>query len=74
MPRLGGYGEYALTSTWTPKPPQVSWADAAALPASAEAAVGVLRQLQVRAGESLLVLGGGGSVGVIAIQLARARG
>lgn len=74
LPRLGGYGEYALTSTWTPKPPQVSWADAAALPASAEAAVGVLRQLQVRAGESLLVLGGGGSVGVIAIQLARARG
>src|SRR6202020_1356845 len=35
---LGVYGEYALASSWTPKPPNVSWSDAAALPASAEAA------------------------------------
>ncbi len=31
---LGGYGEYALASSWTPKPPNVSWSDAAALPSS----------------------------------------
>src|ERR1700759_2668694 len=31
LPGLGGYGEYALASAWTPKPPNVSWTDAAAL-------------------------------------------
>jgi NADPH:quinone reductase-like Zn-dependent oxidoreductase len=51
-----------------------SWADAAALPSSAEAAAGVLRQLNVTRGETLLLFGGGGSVGVIATQLAVARG
>lgn len=44
---LGGYAEYALASSWTVKPPGVGWSDAAALPASAEAAVGVLKQLSV---------------------------
>lgn len=71
---LGGYGEYALASSWTPKPPNVSWSDAAALPASAEAAVGILKQLGVTGGETLLVLGAAGSVGMIATQLAVSRG
>src|SRR6202007_2794722 len=47
---------------------------AAALPSAAEAAEGVLRQLNVKPGETLLLFGGGGSVGVIATQLAAARG
>jgi NADPH:quinone reductase-like Zn-dependent oxidoreductase len=71
---LGGYGEYAVASSWTPKPSNVSWSDAAALPASAEAAVGVLKQLGVARGETLLVLGAAGSVGMIATQLAVSRG
>src|SRR5207245_11336348 len=71
---LGGYGEYALASSWTPKPPNVSWSDAAALPASAEAAVGILKQLSVSRGETLLILGAGGSVGMIATQFAVSRG
>ncbi len=71
---LGGYAEYAVASIWTGKPDSVSWADAAALPSSAEAAVGVLRQLNVTSGETLLLLGGGGSVGIIATQLAVAQG
>jgi NADPH:quinone reductase-like Zn-dependent oxidoreductase len=71
---LGGYAEYAVASTWTHKPDAVSWIDAAALPSSAEAAVGVLRQLNVTRGETLLLFGGGGSVGVIATQLAVAQG
>jgi NADPH:quinone reductase-like Zn-dependent oxidoreductase len=74
LPSLGGYGEYALASAWTPKPPQVTWNDAGALPASAEAAVGVLRQLGVADGETLLILGAGGSVGMIATQLAIRQG
>jgi NADPH:quinone reductase-like Zn-dependent oxidoreductase len=71
---LGGYAEYAVASIWTRKPESVSWVDAAALPSSAEAAVGVLRQLNVKSGETLLLFGGGGSVGIIATQLAVAQG
>src|SRR5258707_8447220 len=71
---LGGYAEYAVASVWTRKPDTVSWIDAAALPSSAEAAAGVLRQLGVTSGETLLLFGGGGSVGIIATQLAVARG
>jgi NADPH:quinone reductase-like Zn-dependent oxidoreductase len=71
---LGGYAEYAVASIWTGKPETVSWADAAALPSSAEAAAGLLRQLGVASGETLLLFGGGGSVGIIATQLAVARG
>jgi NADPH:quinone reductase-like Zn-dependent oxidoreductase len=71
---LGGYAEYAVASTWTAKPEPVSWPDAAALPSSAEAAARVLRQLNVRSGDRLLLFGGGGSVGIIATQLAVARG
>jgi NADPH:quinone reductase-like Zn-dependent oxidoreductase len=70
LPSLGGYGEYALAAAWTPKSPNVSWSDAGALPASVEAAVGVLRQLEVAGGETVLILGAGGSVGIIATQLA----
>ena len=70
LPSLGGYGEYALAAAWTRKPPHVTWNDAGALPASVEAAVGVLRQLEVADGETLLILGAGGSVGIIATQLA----
>src|SRR5689334_12165714 len=71
---LGGYAEYAVASIWARKPGTVSWTDAAALPSSAEAAAGVLRQLNVRSGETLLLFGGGGSVGIIATQLAVAAG
>jgi NADPH:quinone reductase-like Zn-dependent oxidoreductase len=71
---LGGYAEYAVASIWTAKPESVSWPDAAALPSSAEAAVRVLRQLNIQRGERLLLFGGGGSVGIIATQLALTQG
>jgi NADPH:quinone reductase-like Zn-dependent oxidoreductase len=74
LPTLGGYAEYAVASSWTPKPESVGWAEAAALPASAEAAVGTLKELGVTSGESLLILGAAGSVGLIATQLAVAAG
>jgi NADPH:quinone reductase-like Zn-dependent oxidoreductase len=63
-----------VASIWAGKPASVSWADAAALPSSAEAAERVLRQLHVAGGQTLLLFGGGGSVGIIATQLAVARG
>jgi NADPH:quinone reductase-like Zn-dependent oxidoreductase len=74
LPSLGGYGEYAIAAAWTRKPPQVTWKDAGALPSAVEAAVGVLRQLDVADGETLLVLGAGGSVGIVATQLALRQG
>src|SRR6201984_1463683 len=74
LPSLGGYGEYALAEAWTPKPANVSWNDAGALPASGEAAVGVLRPVGVGEEEPLLILGAGGSVGMIATQLAIRQG
>src|SRR6202042_2094914 len=49
---LGGYAEYALASIWARKPDTVSWIDAAALPSSANAAVGVLAELNVTTGET----------------------
>jgi NADPH:quinone reductase-like Zn-dependent oxidoreductase len=71
---LGGYAEYAVASIWTHKPDTVSWIDAAALPTSGEVAIRALRQLNVTSGETLLLFGGGGSVGIVATQLAVARG
>ena len=53
-------GGRTVASTWTRKPESVWWIDAAALPSSAEAAAGVLRQLNVKNGETLLLFGGGG--------------
>ena len=74
LPSLGGYGEYTLAESWAVKPPNVTWSAAAALPASVEAAVGVLRQLGAQRGETLLILGAAGSVGTIATQLAVRQG
>jgi NADPH:quinone reductase-like Zn-dependent oxidoreductase len=74
LPAQGGYGELVATAVWHPKPAGVGWAEAAALPASAEAAVGTLDAIHAAAGETLVVLGAAGSVGAIVVQLARARG
>ncbi|GAA4542869.1 NADP-dependent oxidoreductase [Pseudonocardia xishanensis] len=71
---LGGYAAAVVADYWVRRPPSVSPAVAAALPASGEAAVRALSLLDVRAGETLLLLGGNGSVGAIALQLALARG
>jgi NADPH:quinone reductase-like Zn-dependent oxidoreductase len=71
---LGGYGEFVVATTLAVKPKSVSWEDAGALPASVEAAVRVLRALEVSSGETLLLLGAGGSVGMIAAQLALRQG
>jgi NADPH:quinone reductase-like Zn-dependent oxidoreductase len=71
---LGGYAEYALASSWTLKPPKVTWGDAAALPVAADAAVGTLKQLRLTPGETLLVLGAAGSVGMTATQIAVSNG
>ena len=70
----GGYSEYALLGQPVARPAGVSAETAAALVTVGEAAVRGLRHLDVKPGQTLLILGAGGSVGTIATQLAVARG
>ena len=70
----GGYAEYALATTVAPKPAELGWTAAAALPVAAETALRVLRLLEVTQGDTLLIHGAAGGVGTVAVQLAVARG
>lgn len=72
--RGGGYCEQALLTICAIKPRELSFVDAVALPVAGETAERVLRMLDVKAGETLLVHGAAGAVGTFAVQLAVARG
>jgi NADPH:quinone reductase-like Zn-dependent oxidoreductase len=74
---FGAFAEYVLApeSALVPKPPQLSFAEAAALPQAAGlAAVGLRFRRRVRAGEHVLINGAGGGVGTMATQMATALG
>ncbi|WP_020661898.1 NADP-dependent oxidoreductase [Amycolatopsis benzoatilytica] len=66
----GGYAEFALGGTIVRKPADLSWEDAAALPVAGETALRVLRLLEVKPGELLVVHGASGAVGRFATQIA----
>ena len=70
----GAYAELALASVVVKKPKGLSWELAAALSVAGETATRVLDALAVQPGETLLVHGGAGVVGSVAVQLARLRG
>jgi len=72
----GGYARFALltASRTALKPAAVSFTDAAVLPVAAVTAYDGVTRLGLSAGETLLILGIGGGVGVVAAQLARAAG
>ena len=70
----GGYSEYALLNNPVQKPAGLPWETAAAIITVGEAAFRVLKQLGLTAGQTLVILGAAGSVGTIAVQLARSRG
>ena len=72
--RGGGYCEQAILTTYAIKPAEVSFVDAVALPVAGETSERVLRLLEVKAGETLLVHGAAGAVGSFAVQLGVARG
>src|ERR1700761_2624549 len=74
LPELGGYAGQVLARYWVRVPEAVSGPDAAALPASGEAAARVVDEVGVTAGETVLIAGAAGSVGLVASQLAAARG
>ncbi|MFC8597681.1 NADP-dependent oxidoreductase [Isoptericola sp. NPDC057191] len=70
----GGYAELALTKVFARVPDGLAVTDAVTLPVAAETATRVLRLLDLRAGETLLVHGASGAVGALATQLAVRRG
>ena len=69
----GGYAEWTLLSApaTAHKPPHVSFTDAAALPVAAATAYDGVIQLELSPGQTLLINGIGGGVGVAAAQIAR---
>jgi NADPH:quinone reductase-like Zn-dependent oxidoreductase len=73
----GGYAEYVATPTnvVAPKPKNISFAEAAGYPlVSMTAWDGIVRAGRLQAGERVLVQGGAGGVGSMAVQIAKARG
>lgn len=75
-PEHGSYAEHAvlLAQDTAKKPPNISFVQAAALPVTGGASSDALKELGVAEGETLLINGIGGGVGVMAAQLARNRG
>ena len=72
-PGHGAFSQYTVTGveTTAKKPPHLGFTDAAALPVAATTAYDGVIQLGLSAGQTLLITGIGGGVGVAAAQLAR---
>jgi len=73
----GSFAEYAVTSPdkLVPKPANLSLEQAAALPISGVTALQALRdKAHVQPGQTVLVIGAGGGVGTLAVQVAKAFG
>jgi NADPH:quinone reductase-like Zn-dependent oxidoreductase len=72
-PGSGGYAEFTLVTATAAarKPPQVSFNDAATLPVAAATAYDGVAQLDLKEGQTLLINGASGGVGVAAAQIAR---
>jgi NADPH:quinone reductase-like Zn-dependent oxidoreductase len=75
--RLGAYGEYvALPASYTivPKPSNMSFAEASAVPLGGLNALHFMRRAKIQAGEKVLINGAGGSIGAYAVQIAKSMG
>ena len=66
--------EFAVLDVYAKKPSSVDWAVAAAAGVSAETAIRAMDLVGVRSGSTLLIDGGAGGVGSVAVQIAVARG
>ena len=75
--RMGSYGEYlCLPASYTiaPKPDNLSFAEAAAVPLGGFNALHYMRKANIRSGEKVLINGAGASIGTFAVQIAKTMG
>ncbi|MEN8721121.1 MAG: NAD(P)-dependent alcohol dehydrogenase [Oceanococcaceae bacterium] len=76
-PRTAALAEYAVIDARrvAPKPDTLSFAEAASLPLAGQTALQGLRDhAHVQPGHAVLIIGAGGGVGTLAVQMARAMG
>ena len=75
--RMGAYGEYmCLPAEYTisPKPSNMSFEEAAAVPLGGLNALHFMRMARVQKGEKVLINGAGGSIGTFGVQIAKDMG
>ncbi|MEU8418029.1 NADP-dependent oxidoreductase [Amycolatopsis japonica] len=68
------YAELAVLSAWAVMPKGLTFEEAAGYPSVVETALRLIREADVRPGETLLVSGASGGVGSAVLQIARERG
>lgn len=73
VPGVGGYAEDTLlvAESTVLKPEEISFTDAAAIPVAGASAYAGTHQVELEPGQSLLINGAGGGVGLMAAQIGR---